>query len=253
MKRLYLIQFMYLVIVTACQTHHGINVSDSFESENLSKIWSTERFLPGAVEIQSAIVKSGSNAIRITLHPGDQIESEKETILERAELQEAVKLVSVEDSGYIYSFSMFLPQDFPIIPTRLVIAQWKQYCQSGNCSIDNPVIALRYESGEFKITLKTNPEKITLYSQKEDIRNKWLNFKFQILFARNQNGRIKVWLNDREIINYAGITAYSQEYGYPDPGYFYFKMGLYRDQTTVPMSIYIDDYKKQELVGLEQW
>ncbi|HPG41853.1 MAG TPA: heparin lyase I family protein [bacterium] len=81
--------------------------------------------------------------------------------------------------------------------------------------------------------------KITLYRQTEDIRDRWLNFRFQIRFSRTPQGRIQAWLIDREIINYSGVTAYSQEYGYPTPSYFYFKMGLHRDQFTLPMTIYM--------------
>ncbi len=63
----------------------------------------------------------------------------------------ARSLMSKEDTGYEFSFSMFLPADFPIVPTRLVIAQWKQSCAE---SIDrllngnSPVLAIRYVSGE---------------------------------------------------------------------------------------------------------
>ena len=66
---------------------------------------------------------------------------------------EARKLTSKENEAYEYSFSMFIPTNFPIVPTRLVIAQWKQYCpKDGNCSDDSPVLAIRYISGVLKIT-----------------------------------------------------------------------------------------------------
>ena len=109
----------------------------------------------------------------------------------------------------------FLPEDFPVVPTRLVIAQWKQNCENGNCDPGNPVIALRFESGEFRITLQTGPQKTTLFSQNETILNKWLDFKFKIRFSRDPDGQIKTWLNNEEIIDYKGVTAYSEAYGYP--------------------------------------
>jgi hypothetical protein len=230
-----------------CQSARKNNVSDGFESNELSKVWSTKKFLPGAVEIQSTYVRSGKFAAKITLHQGDQIDDEKGTILERAELMESEDLCSFEGSDYSYSFSIFLPQDFPVVPIRLVLAQWKQSCQSGKCNPGNPVIALRYESGEFQITLQTGPEKTTLFTQKEDIRNKWMDFRFQIRFRRTADGYLKAWLNDQEIVDFKGITSYSQTYGYPDPGRFYFKIGLYRDQMVQPMTIYVDEYKKHQI------
>jgi hypothetical protein len=222
-------------------------IQDDFESDSLQSIWTKEKFIPGALEIQSIHVRSGEKAAKLTLHQGDQIDKEKGSNLERAELREPKSLMAKEDGNYSYSFSLFLPSDFPIVPTRLVIAQWKQNCQSGNCDPNNPVIALRYESGVFRITLQVGPEKTTLYSQTESILNKWMDFRFNIRFSRNQDGRISAWMDNNEIIDYKGVTAYSETFGYPVQGNFYFKLGLYRDQMVQPMTIYIDDYKKQQI------
>jgi hypothetical protein len=226
-----------------------IEVHDGFESRELSSSWSRWRFLPGDLEIQGERARSGCCSVRITLHPGDQMEDERGTVLERAELTESPKLVSAEDSAYEYSFSLLLPKDFPIVPDRLVLAQWKQYCESGRCSIDNPVIALRYESGRLFVSLKTDPRKRTLFSESSDVRGRWLDFRFLIRFSRTGRGRIRAWLNGSRIVDYEGVTAYSKEYGYPSPGYFYFKMGLYRDHVDRVMTIYIDDYAKKTLRG----
>jgi hypothetical protein len=74
-----------------------------------------------------------------------------------------------------------------------------------------------------------------------------MDFKFQIWFSRSQNGIINATLNKKIIIDYKGVTAYTDMYGYPYPGKFYFKMGLYRDRMVQPMTIYFDDYQKQQL------
>jgi hypothetical protein len=46
---------------------------------------------------------------------------------------------------------------------------------------------------------------------------------------------------------YLGPTAYQVKRGYPAHGYVYFKMGLYRDEMPQPMTIYVDEYRKDEL------
>jgi hypothetical protein len=163
--------FLILVFASDCNPQKVLEISDGFESNKLGDIWRSDKFIPGALEIQSNIVKTGESAVKITLNPEDQIDDEKGTILERAEIMEARKYISVEDSVYLYEFSLFLPNDFPLVPTRLVIAQWKQDCKSGNCNPNNPVIALRFVSGELNITLQTEPEKIVLYSRTDEIRN----------------------------------------------------------------------------------
>jgi hypothetical protein len=47
-----------------------------------------------------------------------------------------------------------------------------------------------------------------------------MDFKFQVRFSRMLDGVIKAWLNGKQIIEYKGETAYTQNYGYPIPGVF---------------------------------
>jgi hypothetical protein len=164
---------------------------------------------------------------------------------------EARELTSREDASYAYSFSMFLPRDFPVVPTRLVIAQWKQYCPSGKCTLDNPVVAIRYQSGELRVTLHVGPKTQTLFRTREEIRGRWLDFAFLIRFSRGAEGRVKASLDGRQIVDYSGPTAYPEAFGYPPSGRFFFKMGLYRDRMAEPMTIYIDEYRKKELAKPE--
>jgi hypothetical protein len=240
-----LVAGIIVVVGSGCQRE--TLVYDGFESPVLGKYWQTTKFLPGAVQIQSSVVRAGRGAARITLRSGDQIPQEKGSVLERAELQEARRLWSLEDSAQAYSFSLFVPQDFPIVPTRLVIAQWKQNCPIGECTPDNPVLAVRYQDGELLIAKQTTAEKEILYRTVEDVRNRWLDFRFQIRFSKNSSGRIRAWLGDRMIIDHKGATAYPQAGGYAGRGQFYFKLGLYRDRMPEPMTLYVDEYRKVSL------
>jgi hypothetical protein len=247
MKRIFINAAVALLVLSGCRSGNTGIISDDFEYDSLGEIWSDDKFLPGALSFVTENKRSGNKAVMLTLNPGDQIEEEIGTILERAELKEAKSLFSVEDNSYEYAFSLFIPADFPIVPTRLVIAQWKQNCKSGNCDPDNPVLAIRYVMGELFVTLQTEPEKKVLFSRIENIKGQWLDLKFRTRFSRTENGVIKAWINDEQVIDYKGITAYKEKYGYPYPGVYYFKMGLYRDHVEVPMTIYIDSYSKGEV------
>jgi len=246
MKKTKLILIICTLILPSCHSNRDVNIYDGFETSSLSKIWSAKKLVTGALEIQPLIFRAGKNSAKITLHHGDQIDEEKGSPYERSELMESKKLWALEDSSYSYSFSIFIPQSFPIVPTRLVIAQWKQRCPIENCYPNNPVIAIQYIAGELLVT-HFGPDKAILYKTKEDIRNQWLDFRFQIRFSRQPSGQIKAWLNNQKIIDYQGINAYPRAGGYPDKNYFYFKMGLYRDRMTEPMTIYIDEYRKQRV------
>lgn len=230
-----------------------IDVYDGFETPGLSNIWSNDRFEPGAVEMETNIVRAGHSAVKITIRSHDKFEAGNPGTSgsERAELLEAKKLVSRENRSYEFSFSMFFPTNFPIEPTRLVIAQWKQLCpDGGSCSDDSPVLALRYISGELRITQNLNsPHETRLYTEKGEFRGRWLDFKFQVRFATNETGRVKAWLDGKQLVDFRGVTANSENpsTGYTHPGYFYFKMGLYRNSVPDPWTSYIDEYRKKQL------
>lgn len=233
-------------------TGTGLNVHDGFETPGLSPLWSADRFEAGAVTIQTNVVRAGQRAVQITIRPKDEFESglNGNSDSERDELLEAGKLTAKEGVNYEQSFSMFFPTNFPVVPVRLVIAQWKQYCANGrNCSDDSPVLAVRYIAGELRITQDLDKKYIVLYRAKDEYRGRWLDFKFQVRFSPEENGRIKAWLDDKLLVNYHGVTANPENAatGYPSPGRFYFKMGLYRNVMPESMTVYIDEYRKREL------
>jgi Polysaccharide lyase len=239
-------------ISLAQDTTAPLDVYDGFETPSLSKVWSADRFAPGAVQMQTNIFRAGHSAVEITVRPNDKFEAgiNGNSDSERAELLEAKKLTSKENEAYEFSFSMFFPKDFPIVPTRLVIAHWKQYCpEGGNCSDDSPVLAIRYISGVLKITQDLDKHQTILYQEPGEFRNRWLDFKFQTRFSPNNNGRIRAWLGEKQLVDFTGVTANPENAAtsYPSPSRFYFKMGLYRNVMPEPMTIYIDEYRKKQL------
>jgi hypothetical protein len=223
---------------------------DGFEKNELNKIWEKTKLEERAIKIQSKIVRRGKKALQITIHKGDKIQKgdERNKTSERDELLERKEFGPMENEGFSYVFSMYIPKNFPIVPTRLVLAQWKQNEENDNALIDNPLLALRYQKGELFITLQTTNKKVRIFRTNKEIRGEWLDFVFQVKFTRKENGFVRVWMNKKQIVDFNGVTAYSEKYNYPKPGHFYFKMGLYRDQMDEPMTIYIDEFKKYHLI-----
>jgi hypothetical protein len=254
------LQLLFIIIVSSITINCSrpkliseIPLIDEFENTIISNLWKTDKIIPSDAKIQSEIFKSGHSAIQISLHTNDKYEVGKNGNLdsERAELTEARSLFAKQGQTYLQTFSMFIPNDFPIVERRLVIAQWKQECPFGHkCDDNSPVLAIRYISGKMLITQTIGPQRKVLWESEKEFRNKWLDFKFRYCFTTNNRGRIAAYLNDSIIVDYSGPTAYNEESttGYPSPSQFYFKMGLYRDTMTEPMTIYIDSYSK-ELLG----
>lgn len=232
----------------------GAPIRDGFEDRTPSDLWDLSRCAPRAVQLQHAVVREGRGAMEIILHPHDQFAQGKhgDPDTERDEICEIPPLFAEEDQGYEYSWSMYLPKDFPIVPTRLVVAQWKQTQQNPDAPEfdDHPVVAVRYIAGSLKITLDRAQEPTrTLYEEKIDLRGRWLDLRFQLRFSPNDTGMVSAWLNKKQVVAYRGPTANpeTERSGYPAPSRYYFKMGLYRDVMPGTMTLYLDDYRKRSI------
>jgi hypothetical protein len=226
-----------------------IHVYDGFESPHLSCFrWSRLRFEPGAVVSQSKVVRSGRSALAITVHPGDRPEAASQggAATERDEIMEAWWLFSRAGRTYVYSFSLYLPKNFPQTSERLVIAQWRELC-AGRCDPDNPILALRYERGRLQVTRNDEHGKTLLYQGHEDVRGRWLDFRFMTRWDRGTNGAVDATLDGRGILHYVGPTLYQPGSGHSQHPLIYFKTGLYRDALhEPPWTMYVDEYRKDE-------
>ena len=226
-----------------------IHVYDGFESPQLSAFrWLRRRFEPGAVVSQTTVVRSGRRALAITVHAGDRPEaaSHGDAATERDEIMEAWWLFSRAERTYVYSFSLYLPNDFPQTSERLVIAQWRELCESA-CVPDNPILALRYESGRLQVTRNDEHGKTLLYQGDEDVRGRWLDFRFTTRWDRTAAGAVDATLDGHGILHYEGPTIYQPGSGHPRYALIYFKTGLYRDALhEPPWTMYVDEYRKDQ-------
>jgi Polysaccharide lyase len=242
---------LFLALMGVAEKAIPVHIYDGFESSKLSRFrWSRYRFAPGAIVAQDRYVRSGRKALAITVHSGDCFEQgvDGSASTARAELMEALWLFSHTGRTYAYSFSIYIPQDFPKTPQRLVLAQWRQLCEARQCGPDRPILAIRYEEGHLLVTRQNQDEKIVLYQGVDDARGRWLDFRFVARFEASESGFVRGNLNGREIATYRGPTVFQPAHGYPRHGLVYFKMGLYRDALDQPpWTVYIDEYRKDQL------
>jgi Polysaccharide lyase len=170
-----------------------INVYDGFEGPSLSNLWNTISIAPNSAWIQSSIVRAGHGALRIDLHSRDTFMTGRDgdADSERDELLGARPLTTRQNKLYDISWSMYLPLDFPIVPVRLVVAQWWEYCPRTDlpCSNDSPVLAVRYIGGVLSITQDLNHQYIVLYQEKRDLRGRWLDLRFEVRSAHVQTAK----------------------------------------------------------------
>lgn len=226
---------------------------DGFESPALGNMWMTLKMAPGSYAMESDIVRAGHSALRITVKPHDNFMrgTGGDADNERDELIEAFPYMTRANVPYEVSWSMYLPEDFPIVPVRLVIGQWWEWCHASNlpCSNDSPVLALRYIGGELLITQDIAHHHNVLYREKRNLRGHWLDLRFQFKFTQQSDGLVRAWLDGKQVVDFTGVTSNPENAttGYTPPIFLPFKIGLYRNVMQQPMTIYLDEYRKQVL------
>ena len=228
-----------IFIIPACAAGQDIVLKDDFESERLSSIWSTDKLSENAIHHVSAPTRTGSGAIEIALHPYAKAEiTSAGDITERAELMEASTVRLKMGVEVWYAFSFLLPSDFPIVKTRLVIAQWKQACL--DCTKKrSPMVSLRYRDGEVRVDIEKKQGREKLYRQKMDLRSRWVDMVFRIMPKATSEGYLQVWMNGEQVADYRGALGFTD-----DKDEIYFKMGLYRNHMKRPMRIIIDRFRR---------
>ena len=216
-----------------------IVLKDDFESGTLSAIWTTGKLPENALRHISSPTRSGGGAIEIRVLPMDKSAIGGDgQVTERAEIREAphVRLPMGVESWYAFSF--FLPSDFPIVNTRLVMARWKQSFLEPEKD-RSPMVSLRYMGGKLRVVVARKRGKRTVYKHKADLRNQWVDMVFRIVPKANNEGALQVWKNGEEIVDYHGALGWAN-----DEDEIYFKLGLYRDHMNMPMRIIYDRFRR---------
>lgn len=237
---------LFNVTVTAHSWGQDISLRDDFESETLSPIWTTQKLANSALRHISSPTRTDHGAIEVSVFPGAQTETGGDgQLTERAELREApdVRLRMGMESWYAFSF--FLPSDFPIVETRLVIASWKQSFKKPSKD-RSPIVSLRYMGGELRVDVARDRGKRTVFKEKIDLRDQWVDMIFHIIPKASKkvpknfkDGILQVWKNGNQIVDYQGALGFTD-----DEDEIYFKLGLYRDHMQIPMRTIYDRFRR---------
>ncbi len=223
---------VFLFLFFSCSSYQV--AESSFEENRIDPIWKKTKISKNSLEIQNSIVRQGKFAAKLTLKKGMILgRGEDGKITERVELKEEDKFHAEFEETHLYRFSFYMPKDFPIIDTRLVLGQWKQKGKH------NPIIAQRFVNGIFYVTVSSikGKKKILELSKENslDLMGKWVDVEYKILFSQQTTSL------ELKIAEYK--SKYFGPLGYPeDEDRIYFKFGLYRDTSNIPMVIYFDNY-----------
>ena len=246
LKFIFLIPFAALLILFGLQfaksrENQTSEYLDSFEESRInSKYWSTTWWVARQSGIVEGVAQDGSSSLKAVVEPGNRrLYGKSGQATERCELLEKRRHVLGTDLWY--TFSVYVPQEFPVEDVRLVMGQWKQTSWT-LYKKHSPVIAQRFRNGIFSITINNDSGQHLLYEtgtiDQPALIGEWSEFKYHIRFSKENAGILEVWINGEQVVDYEGQLAYSD-----DMNTSYFRLGLYRDTMQVPMVVYFDDFQ----------
>lgn len=209
-----------------------ISRADDFR-DKLEPIWRLDWIPPGGLKYVPDPTSPGRRVLAITVQPGDcpGVGGHGEST-ERAELCEVDPVVLPTESEVWYGFSLYLPTTFPVLDHRLVVGQW--YQPSPDPALErgrSPLVANRFRAGVFSITRQDGTTRVVCFEEPRDIRGRWIDLVYQIRFTTSPDGLLCAWMNGTPVVAYSGPLAY------PDNDRVYFRLGLYRDHLSVPMTL----------------
>jgi hypothetical protein len=217
---------------------------DGFAAGKLADFWlrgdyGAGRYAPGATTVTTERVRAGSAAVRITVKEGDVYQVGGDGLdTERAELDSGKHPFVGREVWY--GFSFLVPEGFPVVDNRLVIAQWKQNGVNGG-----PLVAQRFRDGRLYLTARlpgVRGENDQKSYRLPPIRfGVWNDMVYHAQFSTGRDGRVEVWMNGKRVVTHAGANCLKE-----GENRIYNRIGLYRDQWKDPMTIYFDNYTMGE-------
>lgn len=135
---------------------------------------------------------------------------------ERSELSQRNKYNNSDGNTYWYSWSFYLPEDFPkAMPTKVALGQFHQ--ERGK-----PLLMFLHSYGGLFIDRQLYGETQTMSKliDEKDLRGKWHTIVMNVKWSRKRDGFVKIWVNDELEYKYDGKNLTEQS--------SYFKYGIYR-------------------------
>lgn len=166
-------------------------------------------------------VRAGKQSLRFEVRSGDCSwnsigHSDCETDRERHELVQVGDLQK-EGDDYWYAWSIYLPQDYPVVhPVRVALGQFHQHPEV--------IWMFRNDDGGYAINRQEELNGAYAYEkvlQDADMRGLWNDVTLHVRWSSGGAGRFETWINGVKVYDYAGPTL-----GKGNTAYF--KFGIYR-------------------------
>jgi hypothetical protein len=203
---------LFVILITGCA---GFETKGAFSFErslNIKRYGYKRVFAPHPI-------RAGISSERFEVRPGDCYWntgwSDCDNDRERSELSEEEPYSSVGQE-YWYGWSIFIPNNYPnVYPTKTALGQFHQM-HGGP-----PPVMFQNSSGGYWLDINQMHGGYYPLIPKEEFRGRWHDIVVHARWSKNDDGFIKVWVNDVLKASHSGALT---RHSYP----IYFKYGVYR-------------------------
>jgi hypothetical protein len=195
----------------------GIDEVRFFESNSLDGL----RVSGNSPTVQSSIKRGGRYAMKSHLSSSG-----------RNNFRTEVRLIAPDSQlkkEYWYGFSVYLPSDYKADKVWEIVAQWKNWPDSGDTE-HSPPLTLSTTGGVWSVTDKWNANRTTTPSSTRTSKHlfgpyttgKWTDWVFRIRWAYDKDGLLEIWKDGKKVLSKSGPNTYN------DARMPYFKFGIYK-------------------------
>ena len=180
---------------------------------------------PDAIELVTDVARDGAHSARFDVRREDRIPGDASP---RAELAGTGERVGPGDRR-VYSWSTFVPRDYPRSRRWQVITQWK------NEGTGSPPLELDIIGDQFQLSASVAGRSRTVW-RAPIRRGRWTDFSMHLRFSeRGSDARIRLFRDGRMVVDRRGLpTLFRGKRSY-------WKLGLYRDSAIrAPATLYHD-------------
>ena len=214
------------------------------------KGWLIQSPNPRALHLSSDPTDADNSVVRFELRQGETLQT-RTVNRPRAELYEQYR--APFHRPIEYQFRVFIPNEWHNDNVRALIAQWHATPDLHLNEVSrSPNLALDMRGDQLLVKLQTSSVAVhhdnrtamvhdVLYRSDPIKKNQWYQFKVQVNWSWSADGYVKLWIQNKQVVDYVGPTAYQDCYG---P---YFKMGIYRQDSPNTFVMYADDYQRKLL------
>jgi hypothetical protein len=209
-------------------------------SWDVPSLWYQQKSSPTAINVVAAPWNASSRALKLAINHGENWNGAG---YPRAEVMiDTSKNLSVEyNKHYLFETGFYFPEGSFVSNPNEMLALFQIHHDGGGTI----PFAMYLKDGGLKVAVRKSTSSPRWYNALNSVpTGKYLKLKIDYYGSTGDDGAIKIWIDDKLVMDHQGQSAYS---GYSRVGYL--KTGLYDYFKTVPgnLTVFMSDFRWSEV------